>query len=139
MTLVTLENLVKIGKLKKEPPDQKEFDRMLNNAKRRIKDAKVKGVSEDGRFSLVYSAAHALALAALRWHGYRSDNRYLVFQCLEQTTGLEKAKWRVLDKCHQLRNHAEYEGVLEFTPQLFQELTDITNELLQLVSNFDPV
>ena len=80
-----------------------------------------------------------MALAALRWHGYRSDNRYIVFHCLEQTTGLEKAKWRVLDKCHQLRNHAEYEGLLEFTPQLLQELIDITNELQQLVSNFDLV
>jgi len=139
MTLATLENLVKIGKLKKEPPDQKEFDRMLNKAKLGIKDAQVKEVSEEGQFSIVYSAAHALALAALRWHGYRSDNRYLVFQCLEQTTGLENAKWRVLDKCHQLRNQSEYEGILEITPQLHQELTDITNELLQLVSNFDPV
>lgn len=139
MTLETLENLVKIGKLKKEPADQKEFDRMLNSARRGINDAKVKGISEDGQFSFVYGAAHALALAALRWHGYRSDNRYLVFQCLEQTTGLENAKWRVLDKCHQLRNHAEYEGLLEITPQLHQELVDITEELLQLVSHFDPV
>ena len=139
MTLETLENLVKIGKLKKEPPDQKEFERMLNSAKRGIKDSQIVGISEDGQFSFVYGAAHALALAALRWHGYRSDNRYLVFQCLEQTTGLENAKWRVLDKCHKLRNHAEYEGLLEFTPQLLQELIDITNELQQLVSNFDLV
>jgi len=139
MTLETLENLVKIGKLKKEPADQKEFDRMLNSARRGINDAKVKGISEDGQFSFVYGAAHGLALAALRWHGYRSDNRYLVFQCLEQTTGLENAKWRVLDKCHQLRNHAEYEGLLEITPQLLQEIADITEELLQLVSHFDPV
>jgi len=78
-------------------------------------------------------------LAALRWHGYRSDNRYLVFQCLQQTLGLENAKWRVLDKCHKQRNLAEYEGHLEITPQLLQELIAITEELLQLVRGLGPV
>ena len=34
---------------------------------------------------LVYNAAHALCLAALRWHGYRSGNRYIVFQLLPHT------------------------------------------------------
>ena len=59
---------------------------------------------------MAYGAAHALSLAAMRWHGYRSENRYLVFQCLEETLGLETAKWRVLDQCHKRRNIAEYEG-----------------------------
>jgi hypothetical protein len=59
------------------------------------------------------NAAHALSLAALRWHGYRSENRYLVFQCLEHTIGLENAQWRVLDQAHKQRNLAEYEGDLD--------------------------
>lgn len=81
MTLENLDNLVKIGKLKKEPPDQKEFDGMLNSAKRRLQDSKIEALSVDGRFLSAYGASHTLALAALRWHGYRSDNRYIVFQC----------------------------------------------------------
>lgn len=111
MTLKKLDNLVKIKQLKTELPDQNEFDGMVNSAKRRLTDAKLENLSEDSRFSLAYGAAHALSLAALRWHGYRSDNRYMVFQCLEQTVGLEKAKWRVLDKCHKQRNIAEYEAI----------------------------
>jgi hypothetical protein len=75
----------------------------------------------------------------MRWHGYRSDNRYLVFQCLEQTVGLEKAKWRVLDKCHKQRNIAEYEGYLEITPQLLHELIEITKDLLTRVEALGPV
>lgn len=39
----------------------------------------IESLSEEGKFTLAYGAAHALVLAALRWHGYRSDNRYLVF------------------------------------------------------------
>lgn len=139
MALEKLDNLVKINQLKKEPPDQNEFDGMVNSAKRRLQDAQVKGLSEDGQFSLAYGASHALALATMRWHGYRSDNRYLVFQCLEQTIGLENAKWRVLDKCHKQRNLAEYEGHLEITPQLLQELIEVSKELLTLVETLGPI
>jgi len=139
MTLEKLDNLVKINQLKREPPDQNEFNGMVNSAKRRLQDSQLEGLSEDGQFSLAYGAAHALALAAMRWHGYRSDNRYLVFQCLEQTIGLENAKWRVLDKCHKQRNLAEYEGHLEITPQLSQALTEVTKELLTLVEALGPI
>lgn len=133
MTLENLDNLVKIGKLKLEPADQAEFDGMISSAKRRLQDTHVEGLSEEGIFSSAYGAAHSLALAAMRWHGYRSDNRYLVFQCLQHTVGLENIKWRVLDKCHKQRNIAEYEGHLEVTPQLLKELITIVEELLTLV------
>ena len=122
MTLENLDNLVKIKQLKKEPPDQEEFDGMVSSAKRRLQDAEVDAVSEEGRFLSAYGAAHVLSVAAMRWHGYRSDNRFLVFQCLQQTVGFENAKWRVLDKCHKQRNLAEYEGHLEITPQCLTPL-----------------
>lgn len=139
MTLENLDNLVKIKKLKAEPPAQNEFDGMVNSAKRRLRDSQFESLSEDSRFSLAYGAAHALALAAMRWHGYRSDNRYLVFQCLQHTVELENAKWRVLDKCHKQRNLAEYEGHLEITPQLLNELIRVTEEVLTLVESLGPV
>ena len=139
MTLAELDNLVKINKLKVEPPDQKEFDGLVASAKRRLQDAMVDGLSDEGRFSLAYGAAHALSLAAMRWHGYRSDNRYLVFQCLQHTIGLDSVKWRVLDQCHRVRNVAEYEGHLEINAQLLKELIEITEELLKMVETLGPV
>ena len=139
MTLENLDKLVTIKQLKIEPPDQNEFAGMSNSARSRLQDARIEGLSEDGQFSLAYGAAHALALAAMRWHGYRSDNRYLVFQCLQHTVGLNNAKWRVLDKCHKQRNLAEYEGHLEITPQLLQELISVTEELLKLVEALGPI
>ncbi len=51
MTLTNLENLVKINKLKVEPPDQREFDGMVSSAKRRLQDAKIDSLSEDSQFS----------------------------------------------------------------------------------------
>jgi hypothetical protein len=139
MTLEKLDNLVKIKQLKAEPPDQNELDGLVNSAKRRLQDSKVVMLSEDSQFSLAYGAAHALAVAAMRWHGYRSDNRYLVFQCLQYTVALENAKWRVLDKCHKQRNIAECEGHLEITPQLLQELIGVTEEVLERVEAMGPV
>ncbi len=139
MTLENLDNLVKVKQLKVEPSDQQEFAGLVNSAKCRLQDSQVDRLSEDSQFFLAYGAAHALALAAMRWHGYRSDNRYLVFQCLQHTVGLENAKWRVLDKCHKQRNLAEYEGHLEITPQLLQELIKVTRELLKLVEALEPI
>lgn len=139
MSLEKLDNLVKINQLKVEPPDQKEFDGMVAFAKRRLQDVQIEALSVEGRFSLAYGAAHSISLAAMRWHGYRSENRYLVFQCLQQTIGLDKVKWRVLDRCHKVRNLAEYEGHLEVSAQLLKELIDITNELVKLVESLGPI
>ncbi len=111
MTSSPLDNLARIGKLKTEPPVQAEFDGLVRSGRIRLRDAENAALSLESRcFDLAYNAAHALSLAALRWHGYRSENRYLVFQCLEHTIGLEKAQWRVLDQAHNKRNLAEYEG-----------------------------
>jgi hypothetical protein len=128
-----LENLVAIKTLHREPPNQVEFDGMLLAATTKLQDAILEGLSRDSQFSLAYGAAYALALAALRWHGYRSDKRYLVFQCLQHTVGLENSKWRVLDQCHRRHNLAEYEGHLEIDAQLLKELISLANELLDRV------
>ena len=138
MTLKNLENLLKANQLKAEAPDQVEFDGLLKSARNRLGDVSITGLSEEGKFLSAYGATHSLATAALRWHGYRSENRFLVFQCLQHTVGLDNAKWRVLDKCHKQRNLAEYEGHLEITPQLLNELIEITEELLELVEALGP-
>ncbi len=139
MSIEALENLVKVKKLNNEPPDANEFKGMVKAANTKLEDVKIDGLSVDSQFSLAYGAAHALSLAALRWHGYRSDQRYLVFQCLPHTLGLDKAKWRVLDRCHNCRNVAEYEGHLEIDLQLLKELIQIVNELLALVNDLEKI
>lgn len=80
MALSPLDNLVRIGQLKAEPRNVHEAARMLAMARTRLADARLGNVSLEGRFTSAYNAAHAAALAALRWQGYRSENRYTVFQ-----------------------------------------------------------
>ncbi|MEW5891287.1 MAG: hypothetical protein AB1768_20140 [Pseudomonadota bacterium] len=107
MTLSPLDNLVKIGQLKAEPRNEAEVRWLLAMARTRLDDAELGSLSLEGRFISAYNAAHAAALAALRWHGYRSKNRYTVFQCLAHTLDWPAARWRVLDNAHQKRNMAE--------------------------------
>ncbi|WP_372778369.1 hypothetical protein [Litorivivens sp.] len=120
-----LDNLVKIGQLKKEPPDIDEFQGLVHSGKVRLHDASLQQLSPESRFDLAYNAAHALALAALRWHGYRSENRYQVFQCLAHTLNLRPEQWRVLDLAHRRRNLAEYEGHLDIDDGLLAGMIEV--------------
>jgi hypothetical protein len=117
------ENLCGAGKpLKAEPPDAAEFAGLKRSGLARLKDSGTAGLSLEGRFDLAYNAAHALCFAALRWHGYRSSNRYIVFQLLPHTLGLGPEVWRVLSKCHDVRNRGEYEGDLNIDERLVNDL-----------------
>ncbi len=117
-----LDNLVRIGQLKAERPNEAESKRLLAMARARLADARLTKASREGRFTSAYNAAHSAALAALRWHGYRSENRFTVFQCLEHTLKWPANRWRVLDAAHQQRNRAEYEGFLEIEEAGIAEL-----------------
>lgn len=130
MSLPALDNLVRIGQLKAEPRNEAEVRRMLTMARTRLADAKLATLSLEGRFTSAYNAAHAAALAALRWHGYRSENRYTVFQCLTHTLGWSATRWRVLDAAHQKRNLAEYEGFLEIEEAGIEELCVLAEALI---------
>ena len=124
-----LDNLVRIGKLKTEPPSQVELDGLIRSGTVRLRDAENTTLGLESRFDLAYNAAHALALAALRFCGYRSENRYLVFQCLQHTLGLSAEYWRVLDLAHTKRNRAEYEGDADLDMSLVEAVIRVVREI----------
>ena len=134
MSLPALDNLVRIGQLKSEPRNEAEIRRMLELARTRLEDARLRNLSIEGRFTSAYNAAHAGALAALRWHGYRSENRYTVFQSLTHTLSWSASRWRVLDAAHQKRNLAEYEGFLEVDETAIGELCDLADAVIDGVT-----
>lgn len=131
MSLAALDNLVRIGQLKAELRNEAEVGRMLEMARIRLADAQLGNLSQEGRFTSAYNAAHAAALAALRWHGYRSENRFTVFQCLAHTVGWPASRWRVLDAAHRKRNLAEYEGYLEVEESTIVELCALVPSLIE--------
>jgi hypothetical protein len=109
----------------------------LNSAAIRLRDARQTILSLESRFDLTYNAAHAAALSALRAHGYRSENRYLVFQCLEHTLGLPPSKWLLLDQAHKKRNLAEYEGDLDVTQGFLDELIELVASIVSAARALD--
>lgn len=133
MTSQQFKNLVEIRQIKIEAGDQKEFDGLLKSGQARLQDSRLENLSLESRFDLAYNAAHAISLAALRWHGYRSENRYIVFQCLQHTIGAGPEVWRVLAHCHNLRNRGEYEGFLDINKRLVLDLIQAAEAALAKV------
>ena len=128
-----LDNLVKIGKLKAGQSSDDEIKGLVQRGLVKIEDYKQANLSMDSRFDLAYNAAHALCLAALRQVGYRSENRYIVFQCTQHTINLEPKYWRVLSDAHRERNAAEYEVDMVVNEQLVEALVRVVDIVAERV------
>lgn len=134
------ENLAGPGKaLRAEPPDANEFAGLQRMGLARLQDAQKPDLAVESQFDLAYNAAHALCLAALRWHGYRSGNRFIVFQLLPHTLALGPEVWRVLSKCHDARNLGEYEGMLEVDTRLVTDLITACKQVADKLGALPPI
>jgi hypothetical protein len=134
-----LENLAGPGRpLRVEPPDGAEFAGLLRSGRARLNDAGNQGLALESRFDLGYNAAHALCLAALRWRGYRPVNRYIVFQVLPHTLDLGPEVWRVLAKCHELRNASEYGGDLQINERIVSDLLNACHKVRSSLEALNP-
>lgn len=132
---MTLKNLAARNLLHQEPRDEQEIGNLINAAIARLQDAQNVSLSYASRFDLAYNAAHGFALAALRSAGYRTDKRYLVFQCLVHTTSLSKSTVRLFSTCHDKRNLAEYTGYFDEDFPLLDALIKSTVELGEFLGN----
>ena len=104
-----------------------------------LSDAQNEDIETDSQFTLAYGAAHRLALAALRQHGYRSNNRRdVVFQTLVHTVGTSKEDVQTFLRAHNERNLAEYEGRLEIDEKLLADLFNATKRLETAVGKLTP-
>ena len=133
------ENLCGPGKpLVPEPPNSAEFEGLRTMGLEKLADARRTGLALASQFDLAYNAAHALCLAALRAQGYRSSNRYIVFQLLPHTLALGPEVWRVLAKCHEVRNRGEYEGLLDITQRLVADLLKAADKVAERLGALAP-
>ena len=133
MNLKPLDNLVKQGTLVAEEPNKNEFDGLVKSGINRLKDVIDTDLTLDSRFDLAYNASHSLALAALRWHGYRAKKRFIVFLAVAHTLKMESGDVGILSKCHEIRNTAEYEGIFYINDELVDELIRIVKVLAKKV------
>ena len=128
------------GPLRAEPADAGESEGPKQRGASRLRDASNASLALESRFDLAYGAAHPMALAALRHAGFRPrQQRYIVFQVLPHTLGLAPEVWRVLAKCHEVRNLAEYEGELNISERLVTDLLDACNAVAVALDSLPPL
>lgn len=131
MPSVELDRLVSINLLSGEAPIRAEFQGLLEHAATTLADAQNETLSPDSRFQLAYGAVHGIALAALRWHGYRPrNNRQIVFQALAHTLQVAAPVWKMLARSHEQRNRREYEGLGEIDERLLADVITAGIDLL---------
>ena len=112
---MTLENLLQIGKLKPHEPSLNELQRLLEAARRNLKDAQLAGLRAESRFDIAYKAVMQCALLAMMAHGYRPStnepgHHALVIQSLPKTLGMPAEEMVVLDALRRKRNLNDYSG-----------------------------
>lgn len=112
---MTLENLLKIGRLKVHEPDDAEVQRLLAAIKRNLADAAAVNISDETRFDAAYKAVMQCALVAMLAAGYRPvanepGHHQTLIQSLPLTLGVGNDMWVVLDALRRQRNANDYTG-----------------------------
>ena len=64
---------------------------------------------------------------------------YIVFQLLPHTLGLGPEVWRVLSKCHDIRNLGEYEGALDVDVRIVTDLIAAAHSVAAKVDTLPPM
>lgn len=112
---MTLENLVKINKLKPHKTNRDEIAKLRAAAQRNLQDAYVAGISAATRFDVAYKSIMQCALLTLMANGYRPStnepgHHITVIQSLPLSLGLPAERVIVLDALRKKRNLNDYSG-----------------------------
>lgn len=112
---MTLQNLLRIGRLKQHVPTPAEVQRLLASIDRNLADAAVSSISDETRFDAAYKSVMQCALVALLAAGYRPStsepgHHQTMIQSLPLTLGADDDAWVVLDALRRQRNANDYTG-----------------------------
>lgn len=113
---MSLENLLRIGKLKPHAAERVEVARLLAAAERALKDAGIAALSSGSRLEIAYRAIAQVALVAMLAHGFRPStsepgHHQVLIQALPKTIGLDPERLQVLEAYRAARNQSDYRGI----------------------------
>ena len=119
---MTLQNLLRIGKLKEHQTTAAEVARLLAAVDRNLSDAAVATISDETRFDVAYKAVMQCALVAMLCSGYRPStsepgHHQTMIQSLPLTMEVSDDVWVVLDALRRKRNANDYTGDI-ITPDM---------------------
>jgi hypothetical protein len=112
---MSLENLLKIGRLEEHDISAAQVTQLLLAVNRGLKDAGQESVSLETRLDAAYRAITQLCLVALGANGFRlpksqPGHHQTMIQSLVHSVGLDKDEMRVLDTFRVKRNAIDYTG-----------------------------
>lgn len=127
--------------LKSHQTSAQEIEGLLSIVEREIKDAQVKGISPDGKFSHAYRASLTLATVLLYVSGYMpargQSHHYRTIAAIPLILGAgSKDDTNYLEKCRVKRNAAEYDAANEASETEAEELIDFAIEFQEIVKNW---
>ncbi len=113
---MSLENLLRIGKLKAHAAERVEVVRLLGAAERGLRDAASPALSGDSRLDLAYRAIVQAALVAMLAHGFRPatsepGHHQVLIQALPKTIDLPPERLQMLEAYRAARNQSGYRGI----------------------------
>lgn len=143
---MSLDNLVKVGRLKPHATSRAEISDLLAAARRNLNDSRAENISTENRFDAAYKCIMQAALVGLRANGYRPDTKVpghhqTVIQSLPTTIGMPSARVAVLDTLRNKRNLSDYTGTPVDTASLrscIEEAERLLGELLDWLAAHHP-
>ena len=123
---MSLKRLLNQGRLTPHKTSKKEIANLIKLAKRDIKDAKLKGLSLDRKFTCAYNAVLQLATVLLYCKGYKSKgigHHATVFEAMREILGRDYYELAdYFDSCRAKRNITDYDYAGGISEQETEEL-----------------
>jgi hypothetical protein len=115
--MMTLDNLLAIGRLQRIPPDREAILRLMTAAERNLAEISLDGMSAETRFDLAYKCILKVAMAGLAAKGFRTSQNQpghhaTAIQCLGWTLEVPSNRIIVFEKLRKQRNIIDYSGDL---------------------------
>ncbi len=112
---MSLQNLLKIGRLAEHKTDKNQVGKLLVAAERSIADARLDSISLHSRLDIAYRAVMQLSMIALWANGYRPSrsapgHHQTMLQSLVLSIGLDRDQMLLLDTFRVKRNAIDYTG-----------------------------
>lgn len=111
--------------LKKHSTSKKEIESLFRIIERDLKDAEVKSVSSDRRFSTAYNAALQIATVVIHCEGYRTEghgHHAVTFKALREVSGFKELSG-YFERCRKKRNQTDYIAAGIISEKEAEELT----------------
>lgn len=135
--MMSLKRLLAQDKLKRHKTSKKEITNLLRLIRRDFKDAKVKGLSLDRKFTTAYNAILQVAIILLYCKRYKpkgAGHHFTVFQAMKEILGKDYYDLAdYFDACRAKRNITDYDYAGTISKAEVREIIKEAEKFLDIV------